>query len=522
MSGNGSYIKSMNGIVSFDSGGTTIEGGDITADTVNCDTLNATTEVNTNTINTSTIYADFILNSANPNISIIGDTKFNNDLYVNNIYSNSGGLVNITNLTSNSFKTESIDGRDTSSLTKELKIGQSNLYTTSVNIGRAELNILGTIYPAIPPRTTFQPVGDDDICNKFYVDSVATGTIILGLTNTFTGTSNTFNNTIITSKIDSITPSATYEFLTSHTGEITVGSSTTNTSFTNTLKANRIESTTNINTFALLSSHTARINIGNNASSINIGSVTSPARTAYTALIGNDLCNKTYVDSVAGTSLLSATNVWTGTSNTFNNVVNVNSISAPSGTLTINSNINCTDVLSTSGDFQNPTATSACRFARTTTSGTVNIATNQTTGTLNIGTFSTRTGDINIGATTSTTTINGQLNCNDGTSIYTVWGKLCVAFTGGFDYNIVSEDINNIFMLVINGGNPRVIQMPARKIGQYIIIRSISGVSHTISVSLISGGNFYNPNATTTSLSYSMPSGTVVRYLDNGSNWIAF
>jgi hypothetical protein len=74
MSGNGSYIKSMNGIVSFDSGGTTIEGGDITSDIINCDTLNATTELNTNTINSSTIYADFILNSANPNISIIGDT----------------------------------------------------------------------------------------------------------------------------------------------------------------------------------------------------------------------------------------------------------------------------------------------------------------------------------------------------------------------------------------------------------------------------------------------------------------
>ena len=225
--------------------------------------------------------------------------------------------------------------------------------------------------------------------------------------------------------------------------------------------------------------------------------------------------------SGSSSGLLASTNTWTGASNTFNNVVNVNSISAPSGTLTITGDINGTDILSTSGDFQNPTATASCRFARTTTSGTVNIATNQTTGTLNIGTFSTRTGDINIGATTSTTIINGQLNCDDGTSIYTVWGKLCVAFTGGFDYNIVSANINNIFMLVINGGNPRVIQMPERKIGQYIIIRSISGVSHTISVSL-NGGNFYNPNATTTSLSYSMPSGTVVRYLDNGTNWIAF
>jgi hypothetical protein len=41
-------------------------------------------------------------------------------------------------------------------------------------------------------------------------------------------------------------------------------------------------------------------------------------------------------------------------------------------------------------------------------------------------------------------------------------------------------------------------------------------LSHTISVSLISGGNFYNPGQTTTSLSYSMPTGTTVSYFDNG------
>lgn len=224
MSGNNSYVKSMNGIVSLDTGGTTIDGGNITADTVDCDTINATNANISSTLNTSTIYTDFILNNANPSLSIIGDTKFNNDVYVDNIYSNTTGqveindntlingsltpnslytdeiypnitgLVKITNLISNSLKTESIDGIDTNSLTKQLKIGQNNTYTTSVNIGRAALTILGTTFPAIPPRTTFYPVGNDDICNKFYVDSVVTGTTILDLENTFTGTTNTFNN----------------------------------------------------------------------------------------------------------------------------------------------------------------------------------------------------------------------------------------------------------------------------------------------------------------------------------------
>ena len=411
MSGNGSYIKSMNGIVSFDSGGTTIEGGDITSDIINCDTLNATTEVNTNTINSSTIYADFILNSANPNISIIGDTKFNNDVYVDKIYPNTSGRVTINNLISNSLKTESIDGIDTSSLTKQLKIGYNNTFTTSVNIGRAELNILGTIYPAIPPRTTFYPVGNDDICNKFYVDSVVAGTTILGLENTFTGTSNTFNNKINTSKIDSVGPTGIYDFLTSHTGIINFGSSTSTNTFNNTIITRRLDSVGPTGTFLLLTDHTGIINIGSDASFIRLGSVTTPPRTAYVPLTGLDLCNKTYVDSMSGSGLLSATNIWTGTSNTFNNVVNVDSISAPSGTLIVSGIITGSDILSTSGDFQNPTATASCRFARTTTSGTVNIATNQTTGTLNIGTATSRTGPINIGATGSTTTINGNLNC---------------------------------------------------------------------------------------------------------------
>ena len=64
MSGNGSYIKSMNGIVSFDTGGTTIEGETITTDTIDCNTINAITANISSTINTSTIYADFIANNA--------------------------------------------------------------------------------------------------------------------------------------------------------------------------------------------------------------------------------------------------------------------------------------------------------------------------------------------------------------------------------------------------------------------------------------------------------------------------
>jgi hypothetical protein len=272
MSGNGSYIKSMNGIVSLNTGSTIIEGTGITTDTIDCQTINAVTANISSTINTAIIYTD-------------------------NIFSN---------------------------------------LTTSVNI----------------------------------------------------------NNSLKTTRLDSINTTSGYSLLTNHTGAL---------------------------------------NMGGSASVIRLGSATTPVRTLFVPVGSDDLCNKDYVDSaVSGGSLLSTTNVWTGASNTFNNILNV--------------------------------------------------------------------------------------------STMTIFGKASMVFTGGNDYNIVSGDINNVFMVVVNGGNPRTVQMPARKIGQIIIIRSIAntGVSNSISVSLISGGNFYNPGQNTTALFYSLPSGGTVSYLDNGQNWVSF
>ena len=464
MSGNGSYIKSMNGIVSFNTGSTIIEGTGITTETIDCDTINAITANISSTINTSTIYVDFLVPAANAFITMIGDVKYNTNIYIDSVFANLGSTINM-------------------------------------------------------------------------------------------------NNTIATSQIDSITPSATYNFLTSHTGIINFGSATSTNNFNNTIKTTRIDSVTPSAGYLLLTNHTGSINIGSSASVVRFGSITTPVRSAYVPVAGTDLANKDYVDSMSGTSLLSATNVWTGASNTFNNVVNVNSISAPSGTLTVTGNITTTsnitgtiintnsisapsgtltvtgvistasditgrDIISSRGYFDSDNPASTCRFARETITGSVTLANGQTTGTLTIGQASGRTGAINIGASGSTTTISGPLIAGGvtGGSACTVWGKKTVEFTGGNDYTIVSGDINNVFMVVVNGPNPRTIQMPARKIGQIVIIRSIAttGVSNQISVSLISGGNFYNPGLNTTALFYSIPSGGTVSYFDNGTNWISF
>ena len=313
MSGNGSYIKSMNGIVSLDTGGTIIEGGDISADVLNCNTINATGDIDCNNLNATqditsskaysgSVYTDYIINNSNANITVSPPVIFSstvkasfvpttndslcNKLYVDNI--TAGSILSLTNTftgTSNTFnnvintsKIDSITPSNTynllSSHTGQLNIGPTGA-TGNINIGSA----------TVPVRSSYTPIAANDLCNKTYVDS------IVSLTNIFTGTSNTFNNLIKTSQIDSVTPSATYNFLTSHTGSLNIGSTA------------------------------STVTIGSSASTVTIGSSATPVRSAYAPLTGTDLCNKTYVDTAitSVSNLLPATNVWTGASNTFNN-----------------------------------------------------------------------------------------------------------------------------------------------------------------------------------------------------------
>ena len=199
MSRNGSYAKSMNGIVSFDDGdGTVIDGDGITTSIINCTTLNASSTVNTSTINT-----DFIGKKANSYITVLNNTTFNGNINVDNINANTGAIylnnnTSITgtlSLTSN-IQTAYLEGRGIGGVGSPLNIGQSNDLTSYVNIGRDAITAGGFVFPAIPVRTTYIPTSNYDIVNKLYVDNATAGTNILSLNNTFTGTTNTFQNII--------------------------------------------------------------------------------------------------------------------------------------------------------------------------------------------------------------------------------------------------------------------------------------------------------------------------------------
>ena len=98
-----SFVKSMNGILSFSTGsGTTIEGGwFITTDIINCDTLNTTnfnaTNLNTDNIQGTTPSSNITLytnSTGNINTGSANSLNYiNGPLYVNNIFGTTTGTA---------------------------------------------------------------------------------------------------------------------------------------------------------------------------------------------------------------------------------------------------------------------------------------------------------------------------------------------------------------------------------------------------------------------------------------------
>jgi hypothetical protein len=130
------------------------------------------------------------------------------------------------------------------------------------------------------------------------------------------------------------------------------------------------------------------------------------------------------------------------------------------------------------------------------TTGTINFCNGLTTGLLQMG-----GGKINFG----TQQING----------YTEY------VTTSVNYTIDGTAINKEFFLTITGGNPRVITMPSRKVGQILRFRSLSGVSQTLTM-VGSSGSFKNPFSNSNSTTFTLTTGDSVTYYDDGTNLIAF
>ena len=105
MSRNGSYAKSMNGIVSFDDGdGTTIEGSEINTETINCNTLTASSIIYTDFIDANTIgytqcLSDVVFNATvSTNTAPVNNSSLCNKLYVDTVAGGSTSILPLDNV----------------------------------------------------------------------------------------------------------------------------------------------------------------------------------------------------------------------------------------------------------------------------------------------------------------------------------------------------------------------------------------------------------------------------------------
>ena len=152
----------------------------------------------------------------------------------------------------------------------------------------------------------------------------------------------------------------------------------------------------------------------------------------YVCTASNHLANKGYVDSMAGANLLPLTNIWTGTSNTYNNKIVLNTIEANTvsacnlfnnattngifiGTSITNGNIIIGNQ-STAGSVGDVNLRTLGSLNLGNYAGIINMGTNMIGGNFNICNSSTFTGLISIAATTPTSGVNvidiGSLSTN--------------------------------------------------------------------------------------------------------------
>ena len=457
------YLKSMNGIKSFDDGsGTVIEDDSITIATIEC-----TGNTNTKSITavsmecTGDITCDDNITASSITTATIGNSVSEMSI-TSDIYSTK--QIRIPKILCNNFQ-----GLGTGGVGNDIIIGNDNTQTSAVYIGKEEQTILGTVYPAIPPKTKCIPTSNFDICNKLYVDNATSGTNILSLSNTFTGATNTFNNTIecntiqkepnttledvylydtlqTNNKIRIATAGTTVNYI--NIGSIYSGILLCNCFAVENLKISAQSATNNFEMFSpttgtitfnkfkflgqtiepavpatgtsFLTTSTATINIGGNGS-INIGG-TGKLRLGDSILIQGKA-----LDSILATDTINAfSTLNTGTLNLCNGltsgILNIGTSLGSSGTIKM-----CSNLIFKNGSIASSAVNNTISLFNNITTGTVNMCSNLVFqqnairssgssdaidlfkningGSINIGNLLT-TGSVNISNTTSSGTVN--------------------------------------------------------------------------------------------------------------------
>jgi hypothetical protein len=421
MSGNGSYIKSMNGIVSFDSGGTIIEGDEISTGTIDSTTINSTT-INSTTINCEDLNAtvsvnspyvktDFIFSDTNLTFNSTASTTYNFSVptqlqAVNSTLAASTAYVRtaISNVLNGDTYTgtQNFTGATITVPTKTSTDNSTNAASTAY-VTTAIANVLN---------------GESYTGAQNFTGATITATTQSSLINDTTVATTAFTNTAVTNlKSTANTWSQAQNF----TGAVL-------TAFTQTAS----DSTTKVATTNFVS--TAIANVLNGETYTGTQNFTGATLTATTKAVGTnttDVATTAFVLANAGTAgLLSGTNTWSGVSNTFNN-----SIFAPTKAV----GTNTTDV-------------ATCAFVLANASSAILSATNTFTGVSN--TFETL---IKIGTAAGSqilvypTTIESK-NGSDTIGVFNniTTGTLEIAKLIGTSTG--SVQIGNMFAFLLNAG----------------------------------------------------------------------
>ena len=377
--GGGSILglnNTFTGINTFSNANTIISGNTVTNSIQSSDpttNINIGTQLTTGDINLGTVFISTPMNVALNwgNGSNSGQLTFRGGSFTlasSGIYSQSSGATFATNISTN--QTDGVMNIGTGARTA---LGEININTNSSTLGAVKISSTATGNApitigstasstqtcAMDAITTFSkipscavaPTTANHLCNKTYVDAAVGGGSILGTNNTFTGT-NTFNNTIIGGADVSfnsrlfINGDVSLNSKLSVSGDVSMNSRlfiNGDVSLNSKLMVNgdvSMNSRLFINGDVSLNS---KLSVSGDASFNNIFSSVVPTS-------GNMLCNKTYVDSVAGGVSLSSNNTWTGT-NTFNNTLIGGADVSFNSRLFINGDVSMNSKLTIRGDL---------------------------------------------------------------------------------------------------------------------------------------------------------------------------
>ena len=459
----------------------TVNGQTVAADlTVNGTIVTSFVDASATSLNLGTHHASSVtLGSSGKPVTINGDANFKGALEFNDTSGTEGQFLIIFD-SAPSWQTLNFDARYVqlnadSTMSADLTVN-GDVTTSSVDASATELR-LGTdkatsviigksTTPIIAPYVCTEPT---QLANKQYVDSVVEGGI-LSLNNTWTGASNTFNNTIITDIIDATSSNAVvnlFDNLTTgsinfghYTSTVNVGVLSTNVNIASASPSGTL--TIGTQEVACLCGTAQTVNI--NGSQINVGTSANG-----NIMMGGVLPSTSWIQLGEHTQ---AGNIELRTANVvaignFASVINVG-VSKTAGTINIGSN---TVPITSPCLCTLPSHLANKQYVDSHLSGGILPLTNVWTGASN--TFNNKIIENTIEATAVDASVNLFNNVTTGTINI---GSNIASYASGYGINIGVSQTNSSIIIGNNTGVAGLGELTLRTLGYLNLAKFASGI----------------------------------------------